>query len=289
MRIHLAQSFSLIFIIFFNLGSSPAQTSGAPEENVNLHQKYNKKDSTLLDSSGTSTSVQKDPTSSESEYTPRSDTSSGVSSGGSSSVVTLGSNDSLLSCTPTLEGSDKLVPVLNFQTGEIEYKPEGTDKVGNKTNQESYDKFKRKVLQRNSSVVNNGIGEPLGDSTKDNFTEMQKNMKPPSSVKRSDSVSSNGSPSMIKPAFVRLNRLSEKDQALMQKSISEFAQQQPSLANKLGISSQNHRKTKPSIIESDSEEEEEDDGAKKPASRIFKSRDRDKSSKKKKGNDYWFF
>lgn len=242
--------------------------------------------------------MQKDPASSESEYTPRSDTSSGVSSGGSSSVVTLGSNDSLLSCTPTLEGSDKLVPVLNFQTGEIEYKPEGTEKTGNKTDEELYDidKFKRKVLQRNSSV-NNGIGEPLfdsnngkGSSTKDTdavFSEMQKNMKPPASVKRSDSVSSNGSASKIKPAFVRLNRLSEKDQALMQKSLSEFAQQQPNLANKLGITAQNHRKTKPSIIESDSEDDDDDDDGegKKSTSRIFKSRDRDKArdAKKNKG------
>lgn len=237
--------------------------------------------------------MHKDAPSSESECTPRSDTSSGVSSG-SSSGVTLGSSDSLLSSIPSLDNSEKLVPVLNFQTGEIEYKPESAEKTEGKTDDESFDvdKFKRKVLQRNSSV-NNGVGdqsntEVKGDSTKETnnsvFSDIQKNMKPPESVKRSDSVSSNGSSSKMKPVFVRLNRLSEKDQALMQKSISEFAQQQPSLANKLGISTQNHRKTKPSIIESDSEDEPE-----KPVSRIFKSRDRDKArDARKKGMQFFF-
>lgn len=259
-------------------GASPAQASVAPEESHVGLQKFSKKDSALFDGSGTSASVQKDPANSESEYTPKSDTSSGVSSGGSSSVVTLGSNDSLFFGATALEGPDKLLPVLNFHTGEIEYKPEPDNELYD------VDKFKMKMLHRNCSA--NGTGEPLlnsvvsekVDSTKDNsvLLEMQKNSKAPD---RSDTGNFNGSASKIKPVFVRLNRLSEKDQALMQKSLTEFAQQQPSLANKLGITAQNHRKTKPSIIESDSEEDQ------KSVSRIFKSRDRDKAreAKKKQG------
>lgn len=90
--------------------------------------------------------------------------------------------------------------------------------------------------------------------------------------------------------MVVLNRLSEKDQALMQKSLSEFAQKQPELANKLGLQQeeqtrrqqhQNHRKARgATIIESDSEESENENT---PVSRIFKSRDKARREKRKHG------
>lgn len=241
----------------------------------------------MFDGSGTSASVHKDPANSESEYTPKSDTSSGVSSGGSSSVVTLGSNNGVFSGAIISDPSEKFSE-NNFLRHEFEKKSQAVKNFGVCTVNEllSIGKFKKKVLQKNCSA-NKICGEAMLDSVTQASSDstvnismlgLQKNINSVS-VKRSDSVGSNGPALKIKPVFVRLNRLSERDQALMQKSLTEFAQQQPSLASKLGITTQNQRKMKSSVAESDYEEDEN------TVSRIFKLRKRHKTreAKQKQG------
>lgn len=78
-----------------------------------------------------------------------------------------------------------------------------------------------------------------------------------------------------------------QDEALMQKSLKEFAQKQPDLANKLGITNnkekENNRRasarSKYREISSSSESEDE----KKPNSKFFKNKGREKEALRKRG------
>lgn len=215
--------------------------------------------------------MQKDAANSESEYTPKSDTSSGVSSGGSSSAVTLGSNDSLFFGASNFEGSEKHLHSLSSQPSESEY-----SKVEMDIEMSNLEKHTGRVLRRRNI---SGNQEPTLNSAEfEGMASIKGNSWSKKNLKEvKDSVNSGVSALDMKQVFVRLNRLSEKDQELMQKSLSEFAQQQPLRANKLGITTENYRKAKPSTIESDSEEDD-----KKSVSRIFKSRDRNKAREEKK-------
>lgn len=87
--------------------------------------------------------------------------------------------------------------------------------------------------------------------------------------------------------FLFFNEKSCQDEALMQKSLKEFAQKQPDLANKLGITNnkekENNRRasarSKYREISSSSESEDE----KKPNSKFFKNKGREKEALRKRG------
>jgi hypothetical protein len=85
-----------------------------------------------------------------------------------------------------------------------------------------------------------------------------------------------------------------QDEALMQKSLKEFAQTKPDLANKLGITNskekekekENNRRasarSKYREVSSSSESEDE----KKPNSKFFKNKGREKEALRKRGENY---
>lgn len=90
----------------------------------------------------------------------------------------------------------------------------------------------------------------------------------------------------MKEPVVRLNRLSEEDQALMQKSLKAYAEKNPSLANKLGIvatPSSNHRSAHNSTSYKEDSGSDSDEPLQK--SKYFKSRDREREVKRQKDKD----
>lgn len=98
------------------------------------------------------------------------------------------------------------------------------------------------------------------DHAQDNDKETDKEPVKEDKDKDSSKVESKG-------AFVKLDILSKEDQALMQKSLKEFAENKPALANKLGI------------VKSESDSEDE---APRSRRRIFKSRDKERELQKKR-------
>ncbi|XP_034230674.1 nipped-B-like protein [Thrips palmi] len=90
----------------------------------------------------------------------------------------------------------------------------------------------------------------------------------------------------LKEPVVRLNRLSEEDQALMQKSLKAFAEKSPSLANQLGIlspPSSNHRSAHNSTSYKEDSGSDSDEPLQK--SKYFKSRDKEREEKRLKEKD----
>ena len=91
----------------------------------------------------------------------------------------------------------------------------------------------------------------------------------------------------LKEPVVRLNRLSEEDQALMQKSLKAFAEKSPSLANQLGITpspSSNHRASHNSM-QSYKEESGSDSDEPLQKSKYFKAREKEREVKRAKEKD----
>ncbi|XP_021940290.1 uncharacterized protein LOC110839964 [Zootermopsis nevadensis] len=87
----------------------------------------------------------------------------------------------------------------------------------------------------------------------------------------------------LREPVVRLNRLSAEDQALMQRSLRAFAEKSPTLACKLGITS-NHkisRNANEHLQTIDSESESE--GEPKNKSKYFKAREKERELQRQKG------
>lgn len=73
-----------------------------------------------------------------------------------------------------------------------------------------------------------------------------------------------------------------QDQALMQKSLTKFAEKSPNLASKLGITVKNKNSHINESQEMKSESDSEDDRKKKP--KYFKAREKEREIQRQKGN-----
>ncbi|CAB3386176.1 Hypothetical predicted protein [Cloeon dipterum] len=98
----------------------------------------------------------------------------------------------------------------------------------------------------------------------------------------------NSSVFKIKEPRVMLNRLNPEDEALMQKSLKEFAQNKPDLANKLGITqckennTSRRAATRSKYKEVSSSSDSDEETAKKSNSKIFKNKGREKEALRKR-------
>ncbi|XP_049783352.1 nipped-B-like protein [Schistocerca cancellata] len=89
-------------------------------------------------------------------------------------------------------------------------------------------------------------------------------------------------PSDTRLPVVRLNRLSEEDQALMQRSLRAFAEKSPTLAKKLGVTPNNRlRQRNIQHIESGSESDDEP----KNKSKYFKAREKEREIQRRKDKE----
>ncbi|KAJ8977322.1 hypothetical protein NQ317_018604 [Molorchus minor] len=90
--------------------------------------------------------------------------------------------------------------------------------------------------------------------TGNNIEEIDEFKKEEKDSKQADDESASSSVSNIKQPIVKLNRLSEEDQLLMQKSLKEFIETKPKLAKDLGISLTTNNTLKEDGSETDDEE-----------------------------------
>ncbi|KAF6211182.1 hypothetical protein GE061_014297 [Apolygus lucorum] len=126
-------------------------------------------------------------------------------------------------------------------------------------------------------LMNQGVIKRTPDPSKpeekeEDKAESENNPQEESDSKpdRKDSIKLDNKP------FVRLNRLSKEDQAMMQKSLKEFAENKPGLANKLGL-------TQPKSEKGSSSESE--DEAPRNKRKIFKAREKERALQRKKDKD----